>query len=64
MQRSMTRYAEVDYKQRQLMTNLLHLTMRREYTDIVLFWKCLYGNYDADGNDFISFFLWWWMLHS
>ena len=40
------------------MTNILHvpLTMRREYTDIVFFWKCLYGNYDVDVNDFVSFF--------
>ena len=29
----------------------------REYnTDIVFFWKCLYGNYDVDVNDFVSFF--------
>ena len=60
IQRSMTRYvfnyAEVDYKDRLLMTNILPLTMRREYTDIVFFWKCLYGNYDVDVNDFVSFF--------
>ena len=41
IQRSMTRYvfnyAEVDYKDRLLMTNILPLTMRREYTDIVFF---------------------------
>ena len=49
-------YAEVDYKDRLLMTNILPLTMRREYTDIVFFWKCLYGNYDVDVNDFVSFF--------
>ena len=30
-------YAEVDYKNRLLMTNILPLTMRREYTDIVFF---------------------------
>ena len=30
--------------------------MRREYTDIVFFYKCLYSNYDVDGNDFVSFF--------
>ena len=29
--------------------------MRREYTDIVIFCKCLYGNY-VDVNDFVSFF--------
>ena len=60
IQRSMTRYvfnyAEVDYKDRLLMTNILPLSMRREYTDIVFFWKCLYGNYDVDVNDFVSFF--------
>ena len=60
IQRSMTRYvfnyAEVDYKDRLLMTNILPLTMRREYTDIVLLWKCLYGNYDVDVNDFVSCF--------
>ena len=39
-----------------LMTNILPLTMRREYTDIFFFWKCLYGNYDVDVNDFVSFF--------
>ena len=58
IQRSMTRYvfnhAEVDFKDRLLMTNILPLTMRREYTDIVFFWKCLYGNYDV--KDFVSFF--------
>ena len=60
IQRSVTRYvfnyAEVDYKDRLLMTNILPLTMRREYTDIVFFQKCLYGNYDVDVNDFVSFF--------
>ena len=30
--------------------------MRREYTEIVFFWKCLYGNYDVDVNEFVSFF--------
>ena len=43
IQRSMTRYvfnyAEVDYKDRLLMTNILPLSMRHEYTDIVFFWK-------------------------
>ena len=52
IQMSMTRYvfnyAEVEYKDRQLMTNILPLTMSREYTDIVSYWKCLYGNYDVD----------------
>ena len=38
------------------MTNILPLTMRRECTAIVFFWKCLYGNYDVDVNDFVSFF--------
>ena len=38
------------------MTNILPLTMRREYTNIVFFWTCLYGNYDVDGSDFVSFF--------
>ena len=38
------------------MTKILLLTMRREYTNIVFFWKCLYGNYDVDVNDFVSFF--------
>ena len=38
------------------MTNILLLTRRLEYTDIVFFWKCLYGNYDVDDNDFVSFF--------
>ena len=39
------------------MTNILPLTMRRDYTDIVFFWKCLYDNYDVDVNDFVSFSL-------
>ena len=39
------------------MTNILPLTMRRDYTDIIFFWKCLYGNYDVDVNDFVSFSL-------
>ena len=55
IQRSMTRYvfnyAEVDYKDRLLMTNILPLPKNREYTDIVLFSKCLYGNYV---NDFVD----------
>ena len=38
------------------MTNILPLTMCREYTDIVFFLKCLYVNYDVDVNDFVSFF--------
>ena len=41
IQRLLTRYvfnyAEVDYKNRLLMANILPLTMRREYTDIVFF---------------------------
>ena len=41
------------YKDRLLMTNILPLTMRREYTGIVVFWKCLYGNYVFDVNDFV-----------
>ena len=56
MTRYVFNYAEVDYKDRLLMTNILPLTMRREYTDIVFFWKCLYGNYDVDVTDFVSFF--------
>ena len=35
------------------MTSILPLTMRREYSDIVFFWKCLYGNYDVIVNDFV-----------
>ena len=35
------------------MTNILTLTMRREYTGFVVFWKCLYGNYVFDVNDFV-----------
>ena len=42
MTRYVFKYAEVDYRDRLLMTNILPLTMRREYTDIVFFWKCLY----------------------
>ena len=56
MTRYVFNYAEIDYKDRLLMTNVRPLTMRREYTDIVFFWKCLYGNYDVDVNDFVSFF--------
>ena len=48
MTRYVFNYAEVDYKDRLLMTNLLPL--------IVFFWKCLYGNYDVDVNEFVSFF--------
>ena len=52
MARYVFNYAEVD---RLLKTNILFLTMRREYrpTHIILFWKCLYGNYDVDVNDFV-----------
>ena len=39
------------------MTNILPLAMRREYTDIVFFWKCLCGSYDVDANGFVSFSL-------
>ena len=56
MTRYVFNYAEVDYKDRLLMTNILPLTIRREYTGIVFFWKCLYGNYDVDVNDFVCFF--------
>ena len=35
------------------MTNIFPLTMRREYADIVFFWKCLYRNYEVDVNDFV-----------
>ena len=55
MTRYVFNYAEVEYKDPLLMTNILPLTMRREYTDIVFLWKCLYGNYDVDVNDFASF---------
>ena len=48
MTRYVFNYTEVEYKDRLLMTNILPLTMRREYTDIVSYWKCLYGNYDVD----------------
>ena len=48
-------YAEVDYKDRLLMTNILPSTMRREIL-ILFFFKCLYDNYDVDVNDFVSFF--------
>ena len=47
IQRSMTRYmlyyADIDYKDRLLQLNMLPLTMRREYEDIVFLWKCLHG---------------------
>ena len=41
------------------MTNIRPLTMRRAYTDIVFFLKCLYGNYDVGVNDLVltKFFL-------
>ena len=38
------------------MTNILPSSMRREYTDIIFFWKSLYGNYNVDVNDFD---FWW-----
>ena len=56
MTRYVFNYAEVDYKDRLLMTNILPLTMRREYTHIIFFCKCLNGNYDVDDNAFVSFF--------
>ena len=37
MTRYIFNYAEVDYKDRLLMTNIPPLHMRREYTDIVFF---------------------------
>ena len=57
MTRYVFNYAEVDFKDRLLLTNILPLTMRREYTDIVFLWKCLYGNYDVDVNDLLVFSL-------
>ena len=30
--------------------------MRREYTDIVFFCKCLYGSFDVQASGFVSFF--------
>ena len=54
MKRYVLIYAEVDYTDRLLMTNILPLAaMLRKYTDIALFWKCLYGNYDVDVNVFV-----------
>ena len=37
MTRYVLNYAEVDYKDRLVMTNILPLAMLREYTDIVFF---------------------------
>ena len=57
MTRYVFSYAEVDYEDRLLITNILPLTMCREYTEILFFGKCLYCNYGVDVSDFISFFL-------
>ena len=32
------------------MPSIFPLIMRQEYTDIIFFWKCLYGRYDINGN--------------
>ena len=59
MQSSMTRYmlhyADTDYKDRLLQLNMLPLTIRGEYEDIVFFWKCLHGMYDINVHDFAKF---------
>ena len=34
---------------------MLPLKMRREYEDIVFFWKCLHGMYDINVHDFVKF---------
>ena len=26
----------------------------KQHADIVFFWKCFYGNYDVDVNDFVD----------
>ena len=57
MTRYVFSYAEVDYEDRLLITNILPLTMCREYTDIVFFGKCLYCNCGVDVSEFISFSL-------
>ena len=52
----MLHYADINYKYRLLQLNMLPLTMRREYEDIVFFWKCLDGMYDINVLDFVKFF--------
>ena len=56
----MTRYvlqnADLDYKDRLLQLNMLPLTMRREYEDIVFFWKCLHGMYDINVYNSVKFY--------
>ena len=45
----------IDYKDRLLQPNMLPLTMRLEYEDIVFVWKCLHGMYDINVHDFVKF---------
>ena len=45
----------IDYKDPLLQLNMLPLTMRLKYEDIVFLWKCLHGMYDINVHDFVKF---------
>ncbi len=46
---------EILYKQRLTTLSLLPLCYEREITDLVFFFKALYGNIDLDVRTFVSF---------
>ena len=48
----MLHYVDIDYKDRLLQPNMSPLTMRREYEDIVFFWKRLHGMYVINVHKF------------
>ena len=46
---------DISYKDRLLAPNLLPLAYDREIKELTYFFKALYGYYDTDANNFLSF---------
>ena len=56
MTRYMLQNADLDYKDRLLQLNMLPLTMRREYEDILFFWECLHCMYDINAYNSVKLY--------
>ena len=50
-----SKHGEITYQQRLMNPNLLPLCYEREISDLVFFFKALFGNTDLDVNTFVSF---------
>ena len=50
-----SKHGEITYQQRLMNLNLLPLCYEREISDLVFFFKALFGNTDLDVNTFVSF---------